>query len=91
MIRILLSASALLLVACATAQGAQPGAAAKPVSKEEAAKAQALAQEGWVCEKVRPLGSNIMEEVCRPLADVERDREAARAMLRRPVVSPQSK
>jgi hypothetical protein len=88
--RTALAASALLLVACATS-GAAGSGNQKQVSAAEQERARKLAQEGWICEKQRPLGSNIMEEVCRPLADSERDRDAAQALLRRPGVAQQGK
>jgi hypothetical protein len=38
----------------------------------------------YICERYRPTGSNIMEEICRPVDQVERERQQAQEFMRTP-------
>lgn len=55
----------------APAQAAQAPAAAKPASNEER----------MVCKAERTIGSNRVQRVCRSVAQIEREREAARSQM----------
>jgi len=79
----ILGAMLLLAAACAApaASGARSAGSAKPSDK---AIANADPDTTYVCEKVRPTGSNIPEEVCRTVRRKEEERRQAQDLVTRP-------
>lgn len=88
MTRAAIGTALLMLAACAgpaaTGGGAQakPPAAAAPGSP---AVASADEDNTYVCEKVRPTGSNIPETVCRTVQQRSHERRVAQDVMTKPV------
>lgn len=83
----ILGALLLLAVSCAApaATGAGSAASAKATTKApDKAVAAADPDTTYVCEKVRPTGSNIPEEVCRTVRRRDEDRRQAQDLVQRP-------
>ncbi|HSB19108.1 MAG TPA: hypothetical protein VLD85_03765 [Anaeromyxobacteraceae bacterium] len=87
----ILGAMMLLAAACAApaATGAGSAVSAKPAAKasdkaSDKAVAAADPDTVYVCEKVRPTGSNIPEEVCRTVRRKEEERRQAQDLVTRP-------
>jgi hypothetical protein len=83
----ILGAMMLLATACAApaATGAGSAVSAKPAAKAtDKAVAAADPDTVYVCEKVRPTGSNIPEEVCRTVRRKEEERRQAQDLVTRP-------
>lgn len=83
----ILGAILLLAAACAApaATGARSAGSANPSDKKVA---NADPNTTYVCEKVRPTGSNIPEEVCRTVRQRDEDRRQAQEALSRPRTYP---
>ena len=89
---IVLGVSLLLLVACASssAPGKGAGATEKGASGGDVTTTQALANADadadntYICEKVKPTGSNIPEEVCKTVRQRRQERENAQRLMLRP-------
>ena len=80
----------LALAACATPAGPSTGAApaAAPATAGASASARPSSQPKVVCQNETPLGSHIAKRVCRPVEQVDRDRQATQTDLLRPRSTP---
>lgn len=80
----------LALAACATPAGPSTGAApaAAPATAGASASARLSSQPKVVCQNETPLGSHIAKRVCRPVEQVDRDRQATQTDLLRPRSTP---
>lgn len=89
---IVLGVSLLLSVACASssapgkgASATEKGASGGDVTTTQAlANADADADNTYICEKVKPTGSNIPEEVCKTVRQRRQERENAQRLMLRP-------
>lgn len=87
---IVLGVSLLLSVACASPSATGKGASAteKGASGGDVTTTQALANADsdntYICEKVKPTGSNIPEEVCKTVRQRRQEREDAQRLMLRP-------
>ncbi len=83
----------LALAACATPAGPSTGTApvAAPATASASASAKPSSQPKVVCENETPLGSHLSKRVCRPVEQVDRDRQATQLDLSRPRSTPQPK
>lgn len=87
---IVLGVSLLLSVACASSSAPGKGASAteKGASGGDVTTTQALANADadntYICEKVKPTGSNIPEEVCKTVRQRRQERENAQRLMLRP-------
>lgn len=91
---ILATAIAMLaLAACATPAGPSTGAApaAAPATAGASASAKPSSQPKVVCTNETPLGSHLAKRVCRPVEQVDRERQATQLELSRPRSTPQPK
>ncbi len=86
---VLAAAAALLaLSACATTPAGPTTEAAPAPAAATDATAKASPQPKVICQNETPVGSHLSKRVCRPVEQVERERQATQIDLARPRATP---